>query len=396
MSADLPSQHSENTHRWFWLPEDPHTAPDIMDALRRRLYIFALLFGLPVVLLVWLLEFQNATHNPAFNLLYPALLIVLLGTLYWLKSNRPLPPIERTMYVANAITFTVQFLTIRSTPSSEVILLLVTAYLMLLANTTIGYLMFGTRLAGYLSLGTFTLSVVLCSVMIIQTHPAALMISATRLQLSVAALLVLIHSLSWYRSIYTRIYSERLQMQLELYTDPLTELPNRRAAYRAIEHLLTEAGNGTSGSIILLDIDHFKRVNDQYGHPTGDSVLHHFAQLLRSSTREQDTPSRWGGEEFLIVLPATTLSQAAALAQRIRQTLNTTEHDTVGRVTASCGVTTLHSGDDLSRLVARADEALYRAKAKGRNQVVASQDALSTALEGHYLPPATSMNEPMT
>lgn len=393
MPVESTSQHA--SPRRAWLPEDLHTAPDIKDALRRRLYILALICGLPVVLLVWLLEFQHDPYRSTFNLLYPALLLVLLGTLYWLSSGRPLAPIERTMYVANAITFTVQFLMIRRIPGSEVILLLVTAYLMLIANTTIGYLMFGTRLAGYLNLGTFTLSALLCSVLILQAHSPALLISATRLQLSVAALLVLIHSLSWYRSIYTRIYAERLQMQRELYTDPLTELPNRRAAYRAIEHLLTEARNGTPGSIMLLDIDHFKRVNDRWGHPTGDSVLQHFAQLLRGSVREQDTPSRWGGEEFLIVLPSATLTHATALAQRIQQSLNTTEHDTVGRVTASFGVTTLHPGDDLSGLVARADEALYQAKAKGRNQVVTSQDVPSTA-EGHYLPPATSMNDPVT
>ena len=124
-------------------------------------------------------------------------------------------------------------------------------------------------------------------------------------------------------------------------------------------------------SMILFDIDHFKNINDTYGHNVGDSVLIELTHTIKNLLREDDIFVRWGGEEFIIILQVTRLSEAKKLASRLR--LNLEEHPFihVGRVTCSFGVTEIRSGDTQMILLERVDEALYEAKENGRNQVVA-------------------------
>lgn len=122
-------------------------------------------------------------------------------------------------------------------------------------------------------------------------------------------------------------------------------------------------------SIILVDIDHFKKVNDTYGHNAGDIVLKKFAEIMQLTTRELDVCARWGGEEFIVLAPKTTLETACKLAERIREAVAENSFEEVGRVTASFGVTTVVKGDSLVTCTSRADAALYEAKESGRNRV---------------------------
>lgn len=159
-------------------------------------------------------------------------------------------------------------------------------------------------------------------------------------------------------------------------TDPLTGLPNRRVL---VERLAAEVERskryGTQVSILLLDIDHFKRVNDGHGHLVGDEVLVGIAQLLRLAVRAVDVVARYGGEEFVVILPETAPEGATTFAERVRERV--AEHpfpDPSGRtlrLTTSIGIATFPGPriDSVEDLVARADEALYRAKAEGRNRV---------------------------
>ncbi|HOX18982.1 MAG TPA: GGDEF domain-containing protein, partial [Spirochaetales bacterium] len=122
--------------------------------------------------------------------------------------------------------------------------------------------------------------------------------------------------------------------------------------------------------LALLDIDHFKKVNDTLGHPVGDSVLREFSTIIQGCVRTSDTAARYGGEEFLILLPRTNADDALMVAERIRATVE--GHDFRGvpwRLTASLGVATLASTDTMESLVARSDELLYRSKNAGRNRV---------------------------
>ncbi|MDR3640396.1 MAG: diguanylate cyclase [Humidesulfovibrio sp.] len=153
-------------------------------------------------------------------------------------------------------------------------------------------------------------------------------------------------------------------------TDRLTGLANRRKLEAALQSELLRARRyGKIFSIILLDVDHFKVVNDTYGHAAGDSVLMKLATLLTKNSRETDIVGRWGGEEFLIICPETNLALVSTLAERYRTELERSDFGQVGQVTSSFGVTDCREGDDVPEIIQRADEALYRAKESGRNRV---------------------------
>lgn len=157
-----------------------------------------------------------------------------------------------------------------------------------------------------------------------------------------------------------------------LYTDYLTEIHNRRKLEEQGATLIEAARRyGRPLSLVMMDVDHFKSINDDHGHPAGDAVLRMLARVLQDEVRAADLLARWGGEEFAIVAPETTEADAAAFAERIRARIAGHEFVPVGPVTASFGVATLDTGaEDMGALQARADAALYRAKRAGRNRVV--------------------------
>lgn len=153
-------------------------------------------------------------------------------------------------------------------------------------------------------------------------------------------------------------------------TDQLTGLCNR---YKFEELFEFERNQSlrykTDLSIILMDIDHFKSINDNYGHNAGDIVLKELALTLKKSIRGSDVAVRWGGEEFIVITPKTTLEQAQQLAETIRHIVKSTPYSGVGQITASIGVASFEENDSLKSLVQRADVALYRAKKLGRDNV---------------------------
>jgi diguanylate cyclase (GGDEF)-like protein len=158
---------------------------------------------------------------------------------------------------------------------------------------------------------------------------------------------------------------ERLQALAE--RDVLIGLYNRRAGERFLSTLLAHARD--DASLVLFDIDHFKRINDRHGHPAGDAVLIEVGRRCSTQLRADDIFARWGGEEFLVVLPGIALAEGAARAERLRAAIGAEPIGAAGWVTASFGVTAIRVGDTLAEVVQRADEALYRAKANGRNRV---------------------------
>lgn len=156
--------------------------------------------------------------------------------------------------------------------------------------------------------------------------------------------------------------------------DGLTGLANRRRSESALDEEIVRASRlGGDLTLAILDIDHFKEVNDRYGHAAGDSVLKDLALVLNHSLREIDTAGRWGGEEFALILPGTDTAGGARLCERIRQTLAgrriPIENGMAVSITASFGVSGYGRSGSRERLLAAADEALYRAKRGGRNRV---------------------------
>lgn len=160
--------------------------------------------------------------------------------------------------------------------------------------------------------------------------------------------------------------------------DPLTGLSNRRHFVQVFDEEMARANrNGEPLSLVFFDLDHFKRINDTYGHHVGDQVLCESAELIKKHCRQYDLPARWGGEEFVILLPSVDIGGATMIADRIRE----------GFVTDCCrampftqtisgGVAQLLPDDSLETLADRADQALYAAKNSGRNRVVAWKNEL--------------------
>lgn len=156
-------------------------------------------------------------------------------------------------------------------------------------------------------------------------------------------------------------------------TDELTGLLSRREIMRILEvEIARVSRQSTPLSIMMLDLDHFKSINDNFGHQVGDATLKTAADSFSIFLRKTDFIGRIGGEEFLIVLPDTKLNDAYELAERIRLVLekHTVQAPSVPACTASIGIAQCQPADNLNSLILRADEALYQAKSKGRNCVV--------------------------
>ena len=165
------------------------------------------------------------------------------------------------------------------------------------------------------------------------------------------------------------LYREAMQSSLR---DALTGVGNRRAMNESLKHELSVAERYRQPfSCLMLDIDHFKKINDTQGHLAGDEALILAADCLKHAVRRADQVFRFGGEEFILILGKTQHKEALKIAERVRQTIETT-----GRMTASVSITSYSTGDDSDRLLSRLDAALYEAKANGRNCVV-STDTLT-------------------
>lgn len=174
------------------------------------------------------------------------------------------------------------------------------------------------------------------------------------------------------------------QRRREALLDPLTGLFNRRAMDAHLAMLVT-SGDRPATSLLVIDIDNFKTINDKYGHSVGDSVIRNVAELVRKSIRGHDLAARFGGEEFVVILADTPASGAMTVAESLRLRIEllrlkrTRDGEHLAPITASIGVSEMLPGDTAETLINRADDALYAAKNAGRNRVVLGAE---TAVQG--------------
>lgn len=183
----------------------------------------------------------------------------------------------------------------------------------------------------------------------------------------------------------------RRELQHQAHTDPLTGLANRRALFERLQQEVARSRRHPLAlSLVVIDVDHFKAVNDRHGHAVGDMVLQAVADLLIQRSRESDLLARFGGEEFCAVLTDSDLDQALNWAERARSSIEQLRFSGLPdlRITASFGVARLAEQDELTSdvLFSQADQAVYQAKRLGRNRVEASSAAASTADEGQSRP----------
>jgi len=172
-----------------------------------------------------------------------------------------------------------------------------------------------------------------------------------------------------------RIETQQKQLEQMAYYDPLTDLPNRRLLEKLIKREFSLVQRYEHETVIvILDIDDFKMINDTYGHPVGDNVLRQLADLLKNNVREADTVARFGGEEFIILMPNTSMKEGYDLAERLRKLImekRFTIESISLQITSSFGVCSMHDIDSqtLNDWYYLADKALYLAKQGGKNKV---------------------------
>lgn len=190
--------------------------------------------------------------------------------------------------------------------------------------------------------------------------------------LNIATTFLVLGFLAYYY--FRQVGESEARLRVMATTDPLTGLSNRRRVMEFAHYEVVRRKRAdTPLCIVMADIDHFKGFNDCYGHETGDRVLQMVADVWRATLREQDTIARWGGEEFMVVMPGADLESARMVADRLREAVAATPVDADGRSLTVCmtfGVSQYRPFESIEACIARADSALYVGKSQGRNRVV--------------------------
>jgi diguanylate cyclase (GGDEF)-like protein len=177
--------------------------------------------------------------------------------------------------------------------------------------------------------------------------------------------------IGWFNLLADQLEANYKQIEQLSIVDKLTQLFNRAKIDELLHLEIGKARRqGSDLTIIIIDLDHFKEVNDTFGHLAGDTVLRELADLLPHSVRSTDHVGRWGGEEFIVLLPDTDLANGHQLAEKLRTNIASFDFSVVGHKTACFGVAGFRDGDDEDALIKRADDCLYAAKHQGRNRVV--------------------------
>lgn len=180
----------------------------------------------------------------------------------------------------------------------------------------------------------------------------------------------------WFNKLSDKLEQDYLLLETVSITDKLTQLNNRSRTDHYLPQALEDVtANNQQLALVILDIDHFKQVNDNYGHLVGDNVLQEFAKILKITAREHDFIARWGGEEFIIAISNTDSDSVQQHANKIRIKVEQHQFPEVGQITASFGIALSHPNDNVSSILKRADDCLYQAKKQGRNRVVIEQNS---------------------
>ena len=167
----------------------------------------------------------------------------------------------------------------------------------------------------------------------------------------------------------------KLEMQQLSELDPLTGTFNRRKFHEALDVAISKATRYHHRfSLLMMDIDHFKRINDTFGHQSGDQVLYKFCELIKESSRNTDQLFRMGGEEFALITSVVEGENIQALAEKLRKRIESFSFPKIGHITMSIGIANIVEDDDHESIYARADNAMYEAKRNGRNCIVSSDD----------------------
>ncbi len=342
-----------------------HLLSSQQDRRRRRIYQAATLACLPSILLVWI---QQRDANSFINYIYPALIVGALGwsiALGWPRVR--VAQIERLvlLVVAAFILSKYLFLLWNTSELRQVWAEIEAVFWVIPFLFIIGYLVMHRQIALLLSVVYATLMLAIGWIRLMEADPG-LLLDLVRLHARIAGIALLLFILAKAKDDLYETQRAAFEMQWAANTDALTRLPNRRRLTALLDQLIAEQRRCAA---IVVDVDHFKRINDAHGHATGDLVLAEVGERLRQHLRADDIVGRWGGEEFLILVHERDQQPAAHLAERLRQAIAVEPFSGGLEVTASMGATMRHADDSSHTLLHRADMALYRAKENGRNRV---------------------------
>ena len=335
-----------------------------------------LLFGSAALGLIWALETRTGVITPWDRGLYPLLIgiFVACATLLYLRPDRPSVP-KVVANVATIVYLVLSMQLIVFTGDGPIDMFrLSTVMLWMPLCYSAAFVFLELRQALLASAATFACILLpIVAALVLGAPPrwgTDFPILVTNLALAQLTYIVMLVAISRMRAEFVRSQERVGLMRTLAVTDVLTGLPNRRALTDALVSHLALAQRGTQAlSVILIDVDHFKQINDQHGHAAGDATLIQLGSLLQAQVRGSDRVGRWGGEEFLVIAPATTLAAVNDVAERIRETVAGWAFPHGDPVTVSLGLTQVLPGDGIDTLLQRADRALYRAKRRGRNCV---------------------------
>lgn len=341
------------------------TSSPVTEAAKRRIYLFAGTLASLATLAVWLYALRFGDSTP-FNLYgLPAVLLYDLGVTWAIAARRVTPSATEPVTLSVlGLLFCARLLSEVTLPIDVAASFTQERILVLIGLAILSLLVLGTRRAVLAIAALFTLQTA-GEVARLVLHGAVTPATLARLaggQLMLLTILGLLTVLAHYRRWWHD--AEGLAR-----TDPLTHVPNRREVQGSLQAALAAPG---PVCVLLLDLDRFKALNDAFGHAAGDDVLRKVAELGQARLRPEDTLGRWGGEEFLAVLPGTALEDAVEVAERLRGAIAEHVFPHGARVTVSVGVAQREAGETEAALVERADAAQYAAKRAGRNQVQAA------------------------
>ena len=347
------------------------------DVALRRAYVVVLAIPLIAVVMMWVVK---GPVDAFTHVLYPAVVVTFGALLVGFLSRRiPLRAVGSGVFLATTALLVGRVaaweIDVQSRPDDAGLLIVVLAWCGV--AFALAFVVFGTRRGALIS-------VVSCAVLYLWAglSTAGGMLAGGDSKAVVgmagahAALIAVVWVLARNMEHLSAAHERVDDLALEATTDPLTGIANRRRLDDELARLIAQSQrHGQPLSAILIDLDHFKDVNDRFGHAAGDEVLVRTVDRIRTATRDADLLGRCGGEEFLLLASQTDNRAAVAMAERCRRAIS--QPSAEGRhvtVTASLGVATLQPGDDARALMRRVDLAMYSAKSDGRDRVVDTSD----------------------
>lgn len=351
---------------------------DPLEAVKRRVYLCSLLISAPSLPLLWL-TLRN--EDPFIHFAFPPMALFCLWCAVALWRNKGVVKKVEFVTFAAVSTFAFAHLVYGVLTTDGLTELRaaaeVTTFPTLIVLYVIAYLIFDTNTGLRASLLLYVGSSALVFVAAVSDGLAGLgeteISWLAQTYAFMGAVIALLYATAFAKSQLSRERALAEAMSHLALTDQLTGVSNRRKLYMDLQHEISAANRHDHPlSVILFDLDHFKLINDAHGHDCGDDVLRQVVRTILPLLRKIDHFGRWGGEEFILVVPKTDLEQAEILAERLRHAVSGIRLEPSDEITASFGIARHLPEDTPESLIKRADEALYRAKASGRNRVFAA------------------------